>query len=143
MKKKIGFQEFILLFIVALCIVHTVCAYRNYKLYNEYFDVVEATLVDKTVDAKEAHLIGYTRGHAGYQEVYDNIPGKATRYATFAYNYNDKDYTIDVEYQGSLPDKMDVAVLKQDPTFWVYAEKALTKSQIKEILSNYENNEEV
>lgn len=140
---EIGFQDFVLWAIIALFSVHMVCAYGNHKMFNEYFDVVEATLVDKAVKSEEAHLIGYTMGRAGYQEVYDNIPGKVTRYATFEYKYNDKDYVIDVEYQGSLPDKMDVAVLKQDPTFWVYAEKALTKSQIKEILSHYENVEEV
>lgn len=143
MKKRLGFQDFILWAIIVLFIVHMICAYNNHKMFNEYFDVVEATLVDKTATAKEAHLIGYTYGLGGYREVYDNIPGKVTRYATFEYNYNDKDCVIDVKYQGSIPDKMDVAVLKQDPTFWVYAEKALTKSQIKEILSHYENDEEV
>ena len=127
MKKKIGFQDFVLWAIIVLFSVYMICAYNNHKMFNEYFDVVEAALVDKTASAKEAHLIGYTYGLGGYREVYDNIPRKVTRYATFEYNYNDKDYVIDVKYQGSIPDKMDVAVLKQDPTFWVYAKKGINK----------------
>lgn len=138
MKKKTGFQNFIQWTIIALFNILVCCAYDNHKMFNEYFDVVEATLVDESVDAKEAHLIGYTYGFGGYHEVYDNIPREVVRYATFGYNYNGNDYTIDVQYQGRRPIKMDVAVLKQDPTFWVPANQALTKLQIKEILSHYE-----